>query len=324
MSFRIGLFMLMLLAQGLAFGADSPATLDTCRDCHATLEPPLNRGVIETGKDVHTLADLSCADCHGGDPTKTDKQASKDPGTGYRGVPLPKEIPEFCSRCHSDPSYMRNFNPSLPTDQLEKYKTSHHGERLREGITTVATCVSCHGSHNILAADQPLSTVYPTQIPKTCAACHSDPEHMKGTGLPTDQFEKYTQSVHGKALFERHDITGAPTCNDCHGNHAATPPGVTAVGNVCGTCHIRNREIFARSVHKEIFDALDMPECSTCHDHHLILPPSDAMLDASEGSVCSGCHDTNDEPMRIAKTIRTEIEGLEKMEVEAVDALDKV
>ena len=129
---------------------------------------------------------------------------------------------------------MRGFNPSLPTDQLSKYKESQHGILLlQEKDSKAAQCVSCHGVHGIRGPKSRQSKVHPQAIPETCGHCHADAKYMAGykkddgTPLPTDQLEKYKQSVHGKALLEKGDL-GAPACNSCHGNHAAMPPKVSS------------------------------------------------------------------------------------------------
>src|SRR6266571_3995736 len=77
-------------------------------------------------------------------------------------------------------------------------------------------------------------------IPAYCGKCHSDANLMKrfNPSLRVDQEREYNTSVHAKALYEKQDPS-APTCNDCHGNHGATPPGIASVANVCGQCHAR-------------------------------------------------------------------------------------
>ena len=94
-----------------------------------------------------------------------------------------------------------------------------------------------------------------------------------GTPLPTNQLADYQKSVHYAALTKGNDLS-APTCNDCHGNHGAAPPGVGAVANVCGTCHAVFATKFATSVHSQIFDK----GCVECHSNHAVLKPSDDML----------------------------------------------
>ena len=37
---------------------------------------------------------------------------------GFRGKIERKDVPALCGRCHSDAAYMRQYNPSLRTDQF--------------------------------------------------------------------------------------------------------------------------------------------------------------------------------------------------------------
>ncbi len=179
----------------------------------------------------------------------------------------PLNVVKTCTKCHADPAFMRTYNPSLPVDQLDKYRTSVHGTRNAKGDPKVAECANCHGSHDIRDAKDTKSRVYAVNIPSTCSHCHSNAEYMKEYGIPTDQFDKFSKSVHGIALLQKHDL-GAPACNSCHGNHAATPPGIESVSKVCGTCHALNADLFASSPHKKAFDDRKLPECETCHSNH--------------------------------------------------------
>ena len=112
---------------------------------------------------------------------------------------------------------------------------------------------------------------------------------MKPYKIPTDQVEKYTDSVHWKKITSKSDLS-APTCNDCHGNHGAAPPGVSSVVNVCGQCHPVNAELFNKSPHGKIFLQMGVPGCAGCHGNHAIAETSDAMLSSGEKSACSTCH----------------------------------
>ncbi len=88
----------------------------------------------------------------------------KTPPQASSARPEPADIPQFCGRCHGDPQYMRNFNPTLPVDQLTKYRTSRHGELLLgAGDPKPAQCVSCHGVHDIRqVSDPPPRSTLPT------------------------------------------------------------------------------------------------------------------------------------------------------------------
>src|SRR6266542_3714522 len=190
----------------------------------------------------------SCNECHGGDPNADAKEAAKDPRKGYLGRPKTLDIPAYCGKCHSDANLMKRFNPSLRVDQEREYYTSVHGKLLKSGETRVATCISCHSVHGIRAITDPLSSVYPSNVAETCSKCHASADYMRGFKIPSDQFDNYKKSVHAKALYDKQDLS-APTCNDCHGNHGATPPGIASVANVCGQCHARQAELFQTSPH---------------------------------------------------------------------------
>jgi predicted CXXCH cytochrome family protein len=250
----------------------------------------------EIVEDVHFRQGLSCAGCHGGDPTAD---------LGHDHV---KEWPEkdrqqnrawvvqFCARCHSDPTFMHQFNNALPTDQLAKFKESPHGRTLLEKHDDRApSCVSCHGVHGIRPAKDPQSKVYAQRVPETCGACHADSKIMAGftradgSPLPVTQLAEYRTSVHGRALLSRGDL-GAPACNTCHGNHAATPPGVAGVSRSCSLCHSANASLFDGSKHKLAFDRHNWPECGMCHGNHAIAKTQDSMLASTRGSLCGDCH----------------------------------
>jgi predicted CXXCH cytochrome family protein len=220
-------------------------------------------------------------------------------------------IPEFCAACHAEPAFMRRFNPGIATDQYAKYQESRHGKLLLgQGDSNAAQCVSCHGVHGILGPRSPRSPVHPRKIPYTCGQCHADREHMagyrgrNGEPLPTNQLEQFETSVHGRALLERGDL-GAPSCNDCHGNHAAMPPEVSSVSQVCRTCHAGNGELFDGSRHKEAFERNGWPECEKCHGNHAIVKTDDSMLSEPSNPLCYECHrehaTDNPECIRTAK-----------------------
>jgi predicted CXXCH cytochrome family protein len=184
---------------------------------------------------------------------------------------------------------MKQYNPSLRTDQLAQYKTSVHGVKLAHGDTRVAVCTDCHTTHDIRPASDPHSSIHPLNIAATCKRCHSDREYMKPYGIATDQFASYTDSVHYKALVESGDLS-APTCTTCHGSHGAAPPGVAAVTNVCATCHALQGKFFEESPHKVAFAKLELPSCVTCHEGHRIHHPDDDFVGTGKSGVCATCH----------------------------------
>ncbi len=288
--------------------------VNSCISCHLEIGDELAVPIEGMKGDVHATKGLSCADCHGGDPTAGldgDSDAAMDPAKGYVGIPDRMKIPEFCGRCHSDPVYMRGFNPRAATDQLDRYKTSRHGQLLRKGDRKVATCTDCHGVHGIQNARDSRSSVYPLNIPETCGRCHADSEYMQPYDVATDQLDDYRKSVHGMALLERGD-QAAPACNDCHGNHGASPPGAPSVAFICGQCHLNNSEMFLSSPHKTAFDELELPECEACHGNHAIEHPTDEMIGVGESSICLDCHEEGSKAYDTAALIHDQISGLKE------------
>ncbi len=317
---------IVLSAQDLA-----PTSCTLCHGDPDMFEEEEVAILADFGKSAHSAAGLSCHDCHGGNPDPRladDLEAAMDPDYApapYVGAPQRIALPGFCGHCHSDPSFIRRFRPDARIDQEEQYWTSRHGVALVAGDPNVATCTDCHGTHDILAVGNPDSRVYPTRVGETCGHCHSDAERMAGYSLPngeplpTDQYALWRHSVHARSMFERDDLS-APTCNDCHGNHGAVPPGIDSVTFVCGQCHGREAQLFRSGPKREAFrqhneyldeageegcaachdseepqgtftDLQRFIECSTCHGNHGVLRPTIALLAPLPQTPCMFCHE---------------------------------
>jgi predicted CXXCH cytochrome family protein len=374
-----------MVVVSLFLGANAALAQDQCLTCHQQIEDNASALFV---KDIHYRKGITCAGCHGGDPTAEEMDVGMNPAKGFIGVPKgdaitercatchaskermsefrstlptsqveqlqatvhgklsitggeriaqcttchdahgiasvksaaspvhPLNVVKTCGTCHSNASYMRQYNPSLPVDQVEKYRTSAHGIKNARRDTKVAECVSCHGSHDIRPATDVRSQVHAVALPATCSTCHSDVEYMKPYKIPTDQFVEYAKSVHGVALLEKRDLA-APACNDCHGNHGAVPPGVESISKVCGTCHALNADLFSASPHKKAFDAKKLPECETCHGNHAIVAATDALLGVGGEAVCSRCHTPteNVKGYELARTMRALVEDFEALEI---------
>jgi hypothetical protein len=314
---------------------EAPQGADTsCIQCHGDpdlFEEEQVQMVEAVRQGVHGVIGLSCHDCHGGNPDPSladDMDGAMDASyrpNPYRGAPETTQVPGLCGGCHSSPEYMRRYNPNARVDQEREYWTSQHGLALKSGDVRVATCTSCHGVHGILAAENPRSSVYPTEVAETCRGCHADAERMShyelpnGRSLPVDQYALWRRSVHAAALLEREDLS-APTCNDCHGNHGAVPPGLESIAFVCGECHGREAELFRQSpksegfeIHNEfladagpegcaachsepepaakITDMHSITECAACHGNHGVVRPTLAFLSPLPETPCVFCHE---------------------------------
>jgi predicted CXXCH cytochrome family protein len=298
-----------LIAGAAVAWAQPVASQDTCLDCHSLLDGALAQPTQVFADDIHRQSGFTCAGCHGGDPASEDPEVSMSPAKGFRGKISRQETPAMCARCHSDAELMHRYKPQQRVDQLAQYKTSVHGQRLAGGDENVANCVDCHSVHDIREVRHALSPVHPLRLPKTCARCHADAEHMQGYGVPTDQFAEYERSVHWQAASDRRDLS-APTCATCHGNHGATPPGVASVENVCGSCHVVFQRLFDESPHEQAFEAMGLASCIVCHGNHEITAPVPAMLGVSEGAVCLNCHSSGDGGYTTAGAMRERLDAL--------------
>jgi predicted CXXCH cytochrome family protein len=315
---------------------DAPSSIpNSCVACHSTLPDQrlATPAKLFAGPDVHRDKGFECVDCHGGNPTNPDKVKAHDVGgresaMAFRGKPAGQVVIATCARCHSDPELMRTFAPKQRVDQATEYATSVHGKQLAAGDQKVATCASCHGAHGVRMVNDARSPVFPTNVATTCGACHADATRMAGykasdgSALPTHQLADYQKSVHFAALTKANDLS-APTCNDCHGNHGAAPPGVGSIANVCGTCHTIFAQKFALSVHQPIFDK----GCVECHSNHAVLKPSDDMLGTSGHGVCQPCHNGEDKTDRgaaAALAMRGDIDRLKTAVQQSTALLSRI
>ena len=283
---------------------------DVCVSCHQGLEGNLADPVKGWEQSAHREAGVRCKDCHGGNSSIAALAMKK--AMGFKGTPKAKDIPALCAKCHADVRKMRPYN--LRTDQYAEYQTSIHGQRLAKGDSRVATCSSCHGAHEVRKKNDPLSAVYHTRVPETCAKCHADPKLMKGYKIPTDQLAEFNKSYHGKIL--RGEISGknpllAPNCATCHGIHGATPPGVKEVEAVCGNCHTTIARYFRQGPHEKAVRETGIPKCITCHGNHDIPYPSLNALTGEESGQCGACHDQKSTAYGKAQKMKSLLEAAE-------------
>ena len=301
---------LLLIVAAISANAAPPAKT-SCVACHTSemFDAAAQAKLEHFGDDVHARLGLSCHDCHGGNPDPKlaeDPAGAMDPafkGNPYVGKPERAKIPDFCGKCHASAAYMKRFNPAARVDIVSEYWTSKHGQLLETGNAGVATCVDCHGVHGILQKTNIAAPIYPTHVADTCGRCHAN------------ERARWMPSVHANALLVKGDLS-APTCNDCHGNHGATPPGVENVVFICGNCHGREAELFRKSAkftgfqqHNEFLangakcaDCHDgkpaakialhqFSECVVCHENHGVVRPTVALLGNLPSVPCAFCHE---------------------------------
>jgi Cytochrome c3 len=125
---------------------------NVCISCHAAdkMKPEFREITEAWQASWHAQNNISCESCHGGDPK--DAKMAMSPERGFIGVPQPKNVPEFCGKCHI----------AIVTNFLE----SDHGKALKAG-RKAPNCVTCHGSHNIQKAS---ISIISEQL---CTRCHT-------------------------------------------------------------------------------------------------------------------------------------------------------
>jgi len=254
-------------------------TSDDCMTCHA--DPATTRAdgtplVVDAkayAASVHGQIDLACVDCHA-DLAKAELPHAE------------KLAPVDCSTCHAD--------------AVTEFKKSVHAKARAAGNTVAASCVDCHGMHDIRPAKDPESRVSHFNLATTCGKCHGDDAVIARAHLPGGNVvHEFEDSIHGRALTKG-GLVVAPSCASCHGAHAIVasdaPESRVARANIpgtCGTCHEGISQAFSRGKHGAQLqqDNPSGPVCIDCHSAHHIQRAEMAAWKVDVVRECGTCHD---------------------------------
>lgn len=284
-----------VVAALIAFVAGVPSTaharlsLEKCTLCHGK---PEYRKLLVDGqiRDMFATADSlkgsvhekkTCVDCH--------FDVSEIPHRQR-----PKRV--ACTHCH----YKGNTEGAPQSDAYLDYFGSVHGKAIANGNVKAPLCQDCHGSHNILKAKDPASSVSPRNVAETCGRCH------------IKIYAKYKTSIHGVALSK--GILDAPSCTGCHGEHKIYSPKnpkstvyPTHVAAQCSKCHgsvtimskygikVQQVATYRNSFHgvASRFGSRTVANCASCHGVHNIRPPEDPLSTVNPKNIpatCGKCH----------------------------------
>jgi len=213
-----------------------------------------------------------------------------------------------CGSCHIEKRVAQA--PTFTQTIFKTYADSVHGEAVARGNPDAPRCADCHGHHDILPPSNPLSRVYRTNIPQTCAHCHSDAQLVEWNRIPKGEvLLYYERSVHGQLLKQgKNGNSSAPgkppaVCTDCHGVHGirrATDPNSTVarahLPETCGKCHESIFREWKESVHGQAMaqGIKQAPVCTDCHGEHTIRSPQDpesSVYPQHIVATCSKCHE---------------------------------
>jgi formate dehydrogenase gamma subunit len=276
-NFCKGLF--ALLAASLAWAAPARAALENsdCLECHA--DKTLTK--TNAGKAISLFVDEArfrasahktnaCVGCHAGL-----KKSHPDDNLAAK--------PVNCAACHPR--------------QSESYGASVHGLALAAGQAASATCVDCHGVHDVLPPSSPASPLHFSRLAATCGQCHA--------AVAGD----VQQSVHGREVAKGN--RDAATCTDCHSEHKIealkASSSLKIAEQVCSKCHASERlstkyrlppdrvKTFFESYHGLAvqYGSTRAANCASCHGVHKILPSSDprSMIHPNHlVETCGKCH----------------------------------
>lgn len=151
-----------VLSNGFASSVSAKNVNASCGRCHEKQLKAYRTSVHARGGAGGDSPSATCVSCHGGHAVLP-VHAEAAPTSVAR-------VSMTCARCHDDPAVLRHTE--LPTASVEGFEGTFHGVALSHGILDVATCPSCHRSHQILPASDPRSSVSPGKLIETCGACH--------------------------------------------------------------------------------------------------------------------------------------------------------
>jgi cytochrome b subunit of formate dehydrogenase len=263
----------------------------TCAECHADAQQAYAHSLHSTAKPGAAQA-ANCQDCHGGAHEILAAADDKSPVNHAN-------IPATCGRCHGQKFLMESNGES--GQPFISYQQSVHGLAIEKGSKKAAVCTDCHGSHEILPANNAKSPIYKFNVPATCGKCHGSVQ------------QTFDESIHGQAIARGNGL--APVCTDCHGIHSIKahidPNSSVSEQNIarttCARCHegVRLSQEFGVaggrvSTYLDSYHGLAseggsvvVANCASCHGVHNILPSSDprsTINKANLDATCGQCH----------------------------------
>lgn len=141
---------------------DIPCSLE----CHATTINKIAKSNYEQWtKSKHALFNVTCNNCHGGDPGSDIKEKA------HTGVARSSEsnstvffrnVPETCGKCH--------------TNELKEFRNSAHYQRLK-ALKQAPTCDTCHQPHEFKVLNV-------SEFQDLCSQCHNPDMRIAPSDAP--------------------------------------------------------------------------------------------------------------------------------------------
>jgi formate dehydrogenase gamma subunit len=265
---------------------------ESCGECHGDVTEKFAVSAHGMAVVAGVQGSPNCLTCHSHDITRVDET--------HDSLSQRTAKEKLCLSCHLDnPDVRSRISPSAGF--IASYEQSVHGAALLNGNKDVATCIDCHGSHEMSKGRDPSSTTNTANIPHTCSKCHENIAN------------EFNQSVHGVAVVKGN--TDAPVCTNCHGEHnilsPSNPRSPVAAKNVsaqvCSPCHnsvaLSTKYGLASDRFKTFSDtyhglaneggSVGVANCASCHGSHNIKPSSDSTSTIHKSNLpatCGKCH----------------------------------
>ncbi len=272
---------------GSKFAAEN--ITEFCGTCHAGEKDIYTASVHGQALKAKTDNAPTCMRCH------STLMPTRSAGTDQAGIKISQE--KMCLTCHGK----KDAANGVTAQYVMGYEQSVHAKALVRGNGNAATCIDCHGSHDMRKGGDPDSPVSKKHIQTACAQCHKE---IAAT---------YASSIHGTALAKGN--IAAPACTDCHGEHKILGPKdlnspvskLHVSAEVCTPCHnsVKMSEKFGIATGRgesylESYHGLavkagktEAANCASCHGVHDILPSSDSRSRVNKGNLaatCGQCH----------------------------------
>ncbi len=265
-----------------------------CANCHDDAMEDFALSVHGLPPTDENIPGATCKNCHG----THDIKASDDKESKV----YPLNLAETCDACHSKPEVLQLLGKK-GAGPSHTYLSGAHGQlKQNDPDGKAPTCTDCHDYHKILPRRNSESNFSKNKISETCGTCHEQEQ------------KEYEQSIHFKAIQRGH--YDAPTCNDCHSEHAVSADLAQAEGSphlshdtkVCKDCHSsevlmsrygldhRRFDSYLKSYHglAAVKGSPDAATCTACHETHSIRSSTDTLSSVHVSNLqgtCGQCHE---------------------------------
>jgi hypothetical protein len=145
-----------------------------CGSCHKFQYEQYKESIHGAPQAEGNSDPATCTDCHSANSNPHNIVRVLDPAAST----YPQNIADTCAKCHNDPKLMSKYG--IVEKVYDSYMSSFHGKAMSlagasASLTQLnkATCVNCHGAHNIANITDPDAPVAGMEnLAKTCEQCH--------------------------------------------------------------------------------------------------------------------------------------------------------